>query len=69
MTFHLSAAAIIAFAMANLVVAQQYGAVMEPGQAVSPRYFLGLSRLAKRQSICGTGQHNCKLAFNVYLCS
>jgi len=58
---------IIAFAMTNLVVAQQYEAVVELGQEMSPRYFWGSPRLAKRQLSCETGQHDCKLAFNVYL--
>jgi hypothetical protein len=53
---------IIAIAMANLAVAQQYGAMMELGQGMSPRYFLGSSRPAKRQLNCGTGSHDCKPA-------
>jgi hypothetical protein len=48
--------------MADLAVAQQYGAMMEVGQGMSPRYFLGASKPAKRQATCGTGFHDCKLA-------
>jgi hypothetical protein len=55
-------AVIIAITMANLAVAQQYEAMMEMGQGMSPRYFLGASKPAKRQATCGQGYHNCKLA-------
>ena len=64
--FQLPIAVIIAFAMAILAVAEQYGAVMELEQAMSPRYFLGSSRPAKRQLNCGTGYHNCELSLGVY---
>jgi len=58
----LTTTAIIAIIIANLAVAQQYGAMMEVGQGLSPRYFLGASKPAKRQATCGTGYHDCKLA-------
>jgi len=56
----LPASVIIAITMANLAVAQQYGAMMELGQQMSPRYILGSSRPAKRQVNCETGSHDCK---------
>jgi hypothetical protein len=65
--FQLTTMVIIAIAMANMAVAQQYEAVMELEQGMSPRYFLSSSRLAKRQLNCGTGYHDCKLALNSLL--
>jgi hypothetical protein len=66
MMLQLNTGMIIALAMADLAVAQQYGA-MELGQGMSPRYFFDSAQPVKRQSgNCQTGYHNCKLAFNSY---
>jgi hypothetical protein len=65
--FRLTTTVIIAIAMADLAVAQHYGAMMDLEQGMSPRYFLGSPRPAKRDLNCGTGYHHCKLAFNGFL--
>jgi hypothetical protein len=53
-------AAIIAIGVAHLAVAQQYGAMMEPGQGLAPRFFYNSAQPVKRQSgDCGTGFHQC----------
>jgi hypothetical protein len=53
---------IIVIAMAGMAVAQQYGAMPELGPGMSPRYFLGIAPIVKRQSgSCGANKHHCML--------
>ena len=48
--------------MAGIAVAQQYGAMPELGPGMSPRYFLGIPPVVKRQSgSCGANKHHCTL--------
>ncbi len=51
--------------MADIAVAQQYGAMLELGEGISPRYFLGSPPLEKRQSgVCAAGQHHCRTCYS-----
>lgn len=58
---------IIIIAMAGIAFAQQYGAIPELGPGMSPRYFLGIPPIVKRQSgSCGANKHHCMAIIHDY---